>query len=134
MTPYDISPLSDLLCDSLWVHPCCRKWHYFLLFYGRVELGCIDVPHLLYPLPYDGQLGCFHVSAIVNSAARSIGAACIFLNYSFVQIYAQEWGCCGNSTFSLLRNLDTVATPTYTPTKSVGGFPLFHTLSSICCL
>ena len=133
MTPYDISPLSDLLCDSLWVHPCCRKWHYFLLFYGRGELGCIEVPHLLCPLPCGGHLGCFHVSAVVNSAAGSMGRH-VFFELQFVQIHAQEWGCCGNPTFSLLRNLDTVATPTYTPTKSVGGFPLFHTLSSICCL
>ena len=41
----------------------------------------------------DGHLGCFHVSAIVNSAAMNIGVYVSFLNYGFVQIHIQEWGC-----------------------------------------
>ena len=40
----------------------------------------------------DGHLGCFHVSTTVNSAAMNIGVH-IFLNYSFVWIYANEWNC-----------------------------------------
>ena len=38
----------------------------------------------------NGHLGCLYVSAIVNTAAMHRGA-CIFLNYSFIWIYAQEW-------------------------------------------
>ena len=41
----------------------------------------------------DGHLGCFHVLALVNSAAMNIGVHVISLNYSFVQISAQEWDC-----------------------------------------
>ena len=40
-----------------------------------------------------GHLGCFHVLAIANSAALSIGGMCLFFYYSFVQIDAQEWDC-----------------------------------------
>ena len=36
----------------------------------------------------DGHLGCFHVLAIVNSAAMIIGGHA-FLNYGFLWVYAQ---------------------------------------------
>ena len=38
----------------------------------------------------DGHLGCFHVLAIVNSAAMNAGGPYIFSNYDFLQVYAQE--------------------------------------------
>ena len=34
--------------DNLWVHPCCCKWHCFILFDGWVIFHCLYVPHLLY--------------------------------------------------------------------------------------
>ena len=37
-----------------------------------------------------GHLDCFHVLAIVSSAAVTIGVHCMFSNYIFLQIYAQE--------------------------------------------
>ena len=30
-------------------HPCCYKWHYFVLSYSRVIFHCICVPCLFYP-------------------------------------------------------------------------------------
>ena len=38
----------------------------------------------------DGHLGCFLVLTTANNAAINIGSECIFLNYSFVKIYAQQ--------------------------------------------
>ena len=40
-----------------------------------------------------GRLGCFHGLAVVTSAAMNKAGAYIFLDYSFVHIYAQEWDC-----------------------------------------
>ena len=41
----------------------------------------------------NGHLGCFHVLAIVNSAAMNIGVHVSFLNYGLLWIYVQELGC-----------------------------------------
>ena len=41
----------------------------------------------------DGHLGCFHVLAIVNSAAMNIELQVSFLNYGFLWAYAHKWDC-----------------------------------------
>ena len=41
-------------------------------------------------LSVDGHSGCLRVFTIVNSATFTV--ACIFSNYGFLQICAQEWG------------------------------------------
>ena len=44
--------------------------------------------NFLIHLSVDEHQGCFHVLAIVNSAAGNIGT-CVFFNYGFLRVYAQ---------------------------------------------
>ena len=60
----------------------------FLSIAKKYSIACI-----YYISSVDGHLGCFSVSAIVNSAAMKIGVHVFFLNYSFIWVYALEWDC-----------------------------------------
>ena len=42
----------------------------------------------------DGHLGCFHVLAIINSAAMNIGGTRVSFPSGFLSVYAQQWDCC----------------------------------------
>ena len=66
--------------------------------------------------------------------------ACIFLNWSFLQINAQEWDywIIWQFYFQVFKGtsilFSIVATLIYIPTNSVRGFPFLHIHSSICYL
>jgi len=87
----------------------------------------------------DGHLGCFHVLAIVNSAAMNDG-----IHVSFSVLVSSGYmpksgisGSYGGFIPSFLRNLHTasiVAVSIYIPTNSARLFPFLHTLSGIYCL
>ena len=44
-------------------------------------------------LSADGHLGCFHVLAIVHSAAMNIGVHVSLSILVFFGVYAQQWDC-----------------------------------------
>ena len=87
----------------------------------------------------DGHLGCFHVLAIVNSAAMNIGVH-VFFQTMFFSGYMPKSGIAGSYGSSIFSSQGTsimfsiVATPIYIPTNSAREFPSLHTLSSIYCL
>ena len=87
----------------------------------------------------DGHLGCFHVLAIINSAAMNIGVH-VSLSDLVSLVCMPRSGIAGTYGSSILSFLEIstlssiVALLVCIPTNSEGGFPFLHTLSSICCL
>ena len=84
------------------------------------------------------HLVCFHVLAIVNSAAMNTGVHVSFQSTVFSG-YVPRSGVAGLYSSSILVFLgisilfSIVAVPVYIPINSVVGFTFFHTLSRIYC-
>ena len=83
--------LSDLV-HAVWhslVQLCCCKWHYFILFNGRVILYCVYVPHLLYPfLCWTFRL--LPCLGYCKQCCNEHWSVCILSDHIFLWIYAQE--------------------------------------------
>ena len=121
-------PVSFLFYD--WVIFCLRMYHIFFIY---TSVG--------------GQLGCFHVLAIINSTAMNIDIPVFFSGITSFSGYIASSGITGpygSFIFSFpLRNLHTVLHNEciiqcecimYIHTNSTEGFPFLNTFSSIYCL
>ena len=106
-----VSPsLSDWL-HSVWHYHVAANgimWHYFIVFSDWAISHCIYVPHFSIHPSVDGQLGHFHVLAIVNNAAVNSGVHALFwiMFFSSYMPMSGIAGSYGSSVFFLfLRNL-----------------------------
>ena len=86
-------------------NPCPLQWQadsqplrhqgspILFFFNGGVIFHCICVPHLLYPFHCRWTFRWLPRPGYCKQYCNEHWGACIFLNYGFLQTYAQEWDC-----------------------------------------
>ena len=129
---------SDLL-HSVWLFQGLYMLLQMALFHSFLWLSNIPLyicTFFFIQSSLDGHLGCFHVSAIINSTAMNIGMHVSFWIMAFPRYMPKSGvaGSYGSLIFSFWGNsmlFSIEVAPAYIPTKSVGGFFFLQTLSRI---
>ena len=75
---------------NLQLNPCCCEWYYFILFMAE-QYSIVYMCYIFIHSHVDGYSGCFLSNC--EQCCYEPKCAYIFLNYSFIWIYAQEWDC-----------------------------------------
>ena len=94
----------------LQVHPCCCKWHYFILSQERVIFHYVYVQHLCYPFICMWTLRLLTCLGYCKQCSYKHWDECILQNYHFLRYVLRSGiaGSYGTFTFSFLKNLHTV--------------------------
>ena len=129
-----------LLCitGSRFIHHSSTDSILFLFIADYYSIVSVCHNFFIY-LTVSGHLGCFHVLAIVNSAAMNFGAHVTF-SIRFSQDVCPVVGLLGHMIVLFLVFKETsvlfsiVAVSSYNPTNCAGGFPFLHTFASTHCL
>ena len=108
-------------------------------FFGWLTNIPLYIHHIFLTIPssVDVLLGCFYISAIVNSAPPTLGCAYLFGNVFIFSGYLlrRTSGSHGGPILSCLRKLHAIFHSGCTDFCSQQWrFPFLHTLSSICYL
>ena len=109
----------------------------FFSLYGWVKsIFIVYIYHILVHSSVKGHLGCFCVSAIVNSTAMNIGVH-IYFQWKFCLDICPGVGLLNHMVVLYLVFCGTtilfsiVVVPIYIPTNSAGRFSFLHTLSRL---
>ena len=77
--------------DNIQVYSCYYKCHYFILFYGHVVFHSLYIHYILLAMSvYQWTFRLLPYLEYYKQCCSEHWGACIFSNYSFVQIYVKE--------------------------------------------
>ena len=119
---------------SMVIHPCCCKWHHFIIFYGWIIFHCISTPHFLYFFICQWTLRLYPCFGYCKQCCYECRGAYIFLNsnFQFFWIYTQESDHIAFLRNSIVFSINCfTASPIYILTNSVAEFSFLLTLPSV---